>query len=238
MYFDLHAHIIPYVDDGAKSVKEALEMLDILKDQGVSAVAATPHFYAYREGSFEKYCERIDAAYKELLEHKPGDLPQIIKGCEVHYFKGMSRFDLINQLCIGDSKYILVELPYRTITDKIIDEIINLKLYCGLIPILAHIERYSKIDGFDKVLKIINEGFAIGQVNAYSLLKFSTRRQTLRLLEYGYATIIAGDSHSTKGKPPLIAQALQIAQKRLPEKTYKNILSTSEKILNEVRSEN
>ncbi len=235
MYIDVHAHILPRVDDGAQSRHEALALLNMLKNQSVTAVAATPHFYASREKTFEEYCARIENAYKSLLEAADDSMPEILLGSEVHFFSGMSSFAEIHKLCIGNSKYILIELPYKTVSDKTADEIIELNLSRGLTPILAHIERYKSFDGYEKVISLIREGFAIGQVNAYSLLRLKSRKTTLKLLKENCATLIAGDCHSVDGNPPRIGEALEFTKRKLGDEFFEKTLCENERIYKEIR---
>lgn len=53
---DFHSHVLPGIDDGSDCVEESLEMLHTAKNQGVSTMLATPHFYASRcfSGSFSR----------------------------------------------------------------------------------------------------------------------------------------------------------------------------------------
>lgn len=238
MYIDVHAHILPHVDDGAKNREESLAMLKMLKAQGVMAVAATPHFYASREKSFEEYLVRIESSYNALNAAKTEDLPEVHLGSEVHFFSGISSFGELAKLCIGNSKYILIELPYKKISDKTINEIVEISLSRGLVPILAHIERYRRFEGFDKVKKLIEEGFAIGQVNAYSFLRFKYRKSTLKLLRDGYAKLIAGDCHSPELNPPKIEKALALINKKLGQQFLDELHLYNDGIYKEIRGIN
>ena len=116
---------------------------------------------------------------------------------------------------MGNSKYILVELPYRSISSRIINEITELNLNRGLTVVLAHIERYQKFDGYDALLKLISDGFALGQVNAYSFLHLRTRRKVLNLVKNGYVSFIASDCHSAEHNPPRINEAFAVILKKL-----------------------
>ncbi len=235
MYIDIHSHILPHVDDGAKSREESIGMLKMLKEQGVLAVAATPHFYASREKSFEEFLVRRESSYNALKSVVSNDLPEIFLGSEVHFFSGISSFTELEKLCMGNSKYILIELPYKKISDKTVNEIIEINLSRGLTPILAHIERYRRFEGFEKVKQLIRDGFAIGQVNAYSLLRFKYRKSTLRLLGDGYARLIASDCHSPEYNPPKIERALTLIGKRLGKDFCDQLLSTNDGIYKEIR---
>lgn len=235
MYIDIHAHILPAVDDGAKNIDESLSLLKMLKAQNVGAVAVSPHFYPRRENSVAEYKERICSSYERLISQKPADLPEVYLGCEVHYFKGISRFSDISQLSIGKSNYILIEFPYREITSSMANEIVELNLNHGLIPILAHIERYRGFAGFEHILKLIDDGFARGQVNAYSLLEFKARRTTLKLIKNGFVSFVASDCHSVDEIPPRIDEALRKIEKKCGQNVLKTLTQNSKELYNKIK---
>lgn len=214
MYIDFHTHILPAVDDGAKSFEESLKMLKMLKAQGVDAAALSPHFYPSLESSVEEYRERIVPVFEKFKEAVKDIYPELFLGCEVHLFHGISTFSALESLCIGESKYILIELPYRRISSKTVDDIIDLALSRKVVPILAHIERYRKYENYDRLLSLISEGYALGQINAYSLLRFKSRHAACRLIKDGYVSFIASDAHSADNNPPRIDEALRFVEKK------------------------
>ncbi len=235
MYIDIHAHILPAVDDGAKNIDESLSLLKMLKSQKVGAVAVSPHFYPRRENSIAEYKERILNSYHRLISQKSDDLPEIYLGSEIHFFKGISRFSDISELCIGKSNYILIEFPYRAITPSMANEIAELNLNHGIIPILAHIERYRSFEGFEHILKLIDDGFALGQVNAYSLLELKARRATIRLIRDGFVSFVASDCHSVDEIPPQIEAALGRISKKCGEEKLKELLKNNQELYNKIK---
>ena len=92
--FDVHCHILPGIDDGSKNVQMSLDMLKMSAEQGVEGIIFTPHFYADMN-SPEKFFDKRSKALAEL-ESGLGNLSKVPKyavGAEVHYFRGMSRYD-------------------------------------------------------------------------------------------------------------------------------------------------
>ncbi|MBQ5810139.1 MAG: capsular polysaccharide biosynthesis protein, partial [Clostridia bacterium] len=77
MNFDIHSHLIPNIDDGAQSIAESAKMLQILKDEGVDNILATPHFYPSRS-SLDSFLAKRSASFDALAAEAEGkDLPAI-----------------------------------------------------------------------------------------------------------------------------------------------------------------
>lgn len=235
MYIDIHSHILPNVDDGSKSIEESLAMLKMLKKQDVSAVVLSPHFYPSAETSVEEYKDRTISSYKKLCNAAKDIFPELYLGSEVYYFSGMAMFENIKDLCIHNSKYILIELPYRKVSSRTVNDIIELNLSRGLVPILAHIERYRHFEGFNRILSLISNGYALGQMNAYTPLNFKTRRIAHKLIKGGYISFIASDSHSQDKNPPRIRESLSFIEKKIGRSFAENLRKNSFDILNEIR---
>ena len=235
MYIDIHTHILPNVDDGAKSAEESLRMLSLLKQQGVNAVVLTPHFYPQSETSIEEYRERIYRHYTAFKNVAADFFDEILLGSEVLFFEGISTVPEISSLCIDHSKYILIELPYDKISSCTVNEIIELNLNCGLMPILAHIERYRRLENYESVLSLISDGYALGQVNAYSFLHLKTRGAVCRLVKDGYVQFVASDAHSVGGIPPRIEEAFTVINRKLGSDTADKLRNNSRNFYEELR---
>ncbi len=214
-FLDMHAHVLPNVDDGAKDLDAALALLRAQQAQGVDAVAATPHFYA-AQVRLESYLQTTRARYEQLREVcRAQALPELFLGYEVLYFRHMASSGVLPQLTLGGSRYLLLELPYRVELDEtVVEEIVSIRLNCDLIPILAHLERFASQDGFSQILGLIDEGYAEAQINAASLLQWGSRNLCLRLWNNGYIRYLASDAHSMKHRPPALQQAMQTLEKK------------------------
>lgn len=137
---DFHCHILPEMDDGAKSPIESVQMLEILYRQNVTGCILTPHFYL-EENSVEQFLKRREKSYAKLNSYigNRQDLPEMVEGAEVYFCHRLYQVSQIEKLKIGASNYILIELPYYTkIKRAIIDEIKLFQDYTGLSVILAH----------------------------------------------------------------------------------------------------
>lgn len=231
--YDLHSHILPALDDGARNIEETKKLISTLKSQGVCGSVATPHFFANIR-SIEKVVKERDRCFAKTTEIIGTDYP-LVAGFEVRVFNGISRCEDLQLLKIGNSKYILLELPFgENITERTIEEIVSMSLTHGLMPIMAHIERYMYCNGFEKLCELIHDGFAIGQINASSFNHVLMRKKLCNLISNGLATVVASDTHSLNHRPPQFDVAKRVIEKRLSEKTYKTLCNNSQKIFKEI----
>ena len=143
MLTDVHSHILPGMDDGSTGVEMSLEMLRREASAGISRVIATPHFYA-RYDDPAVFLEARAQAERQLrreLEVNPG-FPEITVGAEVHFFPGISHSDVLKALTIGGKRCILIEMPDSPWTDSMYRELEKMPERQGLIPVVAHVDRY------------------------------------------------------------------------------------------------
>ena len=234
MFFDIHSHILPDVDDGAKTLEESLELLKALKEQGVTAVLATPHFYPQEDNLIE-FKAKCNKAFSLLnIEAQNKDLPIILKGSEMLYFKGISESTSLKELCLNNSNYLLLELVDKIITPSLFDEIINLSNNLGIIPIIAHIERYYKAKNYSKFLKFIKEHNILTQVNANAFFIPSYKRVIKKLFKMDIVNFIASDTHSPSFRPPMINDALNFIEEKFGKDIKNKLIANSNNLYIEV----
>jgi len=226
MLLDIHSHILPEIDDGSSSMKESLTLMSMQKEQGADAIIATPHFYAEYCDLYE-YTQHAQETFDQLKKNASDEMPELFLGYEVKYFKGISENELTNRLTLGNTEYILVEMPYTRISDKMLDDIGAISLNLGLTPILAHVDRYISFPGFQNVIKLIDDGYAKAQINADSILYGSNKRKSLKLISDGYISYLGSDTHSVSERPPRINEFLQRLKKKLGPSYFENIENNS-----------
>lgn len=238
-YLDIHAHILPQVDDGARDMETAIKLLEMFKEQGVTDVVATPHFYPDTDNA-EEFAEIVKDAYSKLKEeilHK--DLPDVFLGCELRYFRGIGKSKSIKQFVISGTRYLLLELPYGAdITKTVLQDIIDINEVQGTVPIIAHIERYCKVKGYKKLLKLVSDGYAKAHINAGAIVSKETVRVSLKLIKCGYISYLASDTHSPEHRPPLIKQALDVIADKIGRSTANRLIINSNKLLEEIEAAN
>ena len=211
---DFHSHFLPKMDDGAKSIEESLEMLRISRLSGVDTIVSTSHCYAFDGNEdIQKFLRHREAAYSAVsaaIAGKEDEYPEIVLGCEVHLVPNLSTFPDLPKLCIGDTDYILVEMPSSDWKDEHFEELYYIT-NLGLKPIIAHIDRYFSME------KKFEELFSLKllfQANAEAFISRSTRKKLLPLFERDALHIVGSDMHNLTSRPPNLAKAYSVIEKK------------------------
>ena len=230
---DLHSHILPEMDDGSKSVEMSHAMLDLMGQQGVRTVIATPHFYASRDLP-EAFLERRERAVGLLGDRKPGQ-PQVLFGAEVAYFDGMGRSEqVLRQLQLGDSGLLLVEMPFGEWNKRIVREICDLPLQTGLTPVLAHVDRYRGRDQLPRAMEEMLDCGVLFQCNAEPFLQFGSRGWALKLVKMGAVHFLGSDAHNLTTRKPNLGDAARVIEKKLGGEALADLMAFShEQLLGE-----
>lgn len=215
-FIDIHSHIVPDVDDGSPNLEVSLEMLNIAYKEGIRKIIATPHFHPGKSMIEYELLKEKFLQFKEAAKSIHPDM-KLYLGREVYYTSDV--LDFIEQgsnLTMGQNKYILVEYSPRTDYNYIRISINNL-IQAGLIPIVAHIERYGcMVDDLDRVEELRDMG-AVIQVNAASILGQTGRtikKYTKALLKNGYVDLVATDAHSAGSRAPRISECADYIVKK------------------------
>ena len=202
--FDFHTHILPGIDDGSRDVEESLAMIGELSRQGVSGIAATPHFYA-NQSSPEHFLAKRKTAWDQLRPHLLAETPEIRLGAEIQYFEGLHRYCGLEQFCIEGTKLLLIEMPQCTWTTRMVSTILEVSTREDIVVLLAHIERYLPYRN-ERSIKAFRERGVLMQA---STSFFLTRRWTaMRMLRKGQIHLLGTDAHNMDTRRPNLEQAL------------------------------
>lgn len=213
MIIDIHSHIIPSVDDGAKSLDESLALLKMLKAQGVDSVVATPHFNE-TDTDIQSYKKKISDGFSKIGAFD--NIPEVFLGCEFRYFRGISNSGLAEQFCLGNSNYILVELPYADISLSALQEIEKLHYNNGLRPILAHIDRYVSFKNYNELISFLQNSDVLAQINANSVYCEKHKRNAIKLMNMGIVNFVGSDTHSVNHRPPNMDKFFEVGKRKFP----------------------
>ena len=210
---DWHSHILPQMDDGSANVTESISMIEMQMSQGVDTVIATPHFYANDE-SVEAFLERRHKAWDELKSQLPENAPQIRLGAEVKYYQGISRLEKLRDLRIEGTRLLLLEMPMMAWTEYTIRELVEMSGKSDIKVILAHIERYLRLQK-QSVWERLYESGILMQINASFLTGCISGRKAVSLLRKGDVHFIGSDCHNMTSRAPQIGKAFEILEKKL-----------------------
>lgn len=199
---DLHSHLLPGVDDGSRAIEQSVRVLGELAAQGVTDICLTPHL---RSAQVEAGPPELhDRAFASLRAQAPS-APRLHRGAEVMLDRPLAVDpDRIRRVTLGGTRYLLVEFS-RMVAFETVSIALTRILETGLIPLLAHPERYRCCTP-EAVARWRAVGAAM-QVDGPTLVTSRTRGQRARdLVAAGLADIIAGDNH---GDDRSIAQGYQ-----------------------------
>lgn len=233
-FIDIHSHILPGNDDGARDMDESLRILWDASKAGVKRIVATPHVF------MENISSVLDAAEKsfETLKvetTKQGIDVELFLGAEVLLGAGLAEeVKRDKRLTIGGcGKYILVEMPFFEIPVYAGKTIFDL-LVSGVTPVWAHPERCPEvIDDFKSVCYYTDNGVKL-QINSGSLAgKYgrSVKRAAVNLVENGLAHIMASDTHRAGGDETLLKGFIRLEEICGREKALEMCFSAPSEII-------
>lgn len=201
---DFHSHILPGVDDGPETVEQSLYMLRSSFLQGVDAIVSTSHFYANDEYP-QDFLKRRNAAMIQLqaaMLFSAEIYPEVILGSEVLYFPGISEAEGIEQLRIEHTRSILIEPPMAPWSENMLDEIKQLGKNFGLIPIIAHVDRYMTMLKDPSLIDRVRKRNLVVQVNGSYFLNPKSQEAAIKNLKAGNIQLIGSDCHNLDSRPP------------------------------------
>ena len=230
---DMHSHILPGIDDGCRTPQESVAVLKKMRNDGVTKIFATPHFYHSR-GPVEEFLACRQASEEVLraaLAEESQPVPAICCGAEVAYFSGIADFEELSQLCLGKSRFLLLELPFAPWSGQIVRDVGNLCLQ-GFVPILAHFERYGGVQDRTMVRKIL-EFEPLVQMNAGRLLDVWKGRGARSALKRDAVHLLGSDCHGLERRPPQLGQAIALLEKKKMHTELARIEALSNEIFRE-----
>lgn len=196
---DIHTHILPGLDDGARDMEDSLSMAALALKSGVHTLVATSHANTggfFKEYSIEEYLQRLEAFRKALDEVK---LPlRVFSGMEIYMTREVPRMIREGRLLsLNQTGYFLTEFSFG-IEQEEMDEMLHDLMELGVTPVIAHPERYRCVQESESgIAKWKNRGCLL-QVNRGSIFgRFgSGAKQCVdRLLDQHMVTCIASDAH-------------------------------------------
>lgn len=208
---DLHTHILPGVDDGVKTMDDALAFARVAAEDGVRTIVATPH---YRDGFYINARTDIVAGVAALRARltEAGIGIEVLPGAEIHVCA-----DLVERVRAGhattladNGKTVLFELSMSQYPVDLDNFVFRMRL-AGLQVLFAHPERIRYFqDDIRRYESVIRQG-AFGQITTGSvtgLFGSDVERFSEELVKKRLVHVMASDAHNTRGRPPVLTAAL------------------------------
>tara|TARA_Y100001970_G_scaffold21626_3_gene24742 strand:- start:8286 stop:9074 length:789 start_codon:yes stop_codon:yes gene_type:complete len=233
---DFHNHIIPNLDDGSKSVEMSINMIKEAYNQGITDIINTVHYQhpkmENKNTSYDFIIDKINEFQKIADNH---NIQIKIHAASEVFFKFNLTEILDNPITtFGNGKYMLIEFQRLSFPKGYEDEIFKLQLK-GIIPIIAHPERYRGIQtDINLAKKWIDKGYLI-QIDCASIIGGfgkETQKTAIDLLENGYCHLIGSDAHNDKNRNFLLKDTLIMVQNIIGKDSTSVIINNSKKILN------
>jgi protein-tyrosine phosphatase len=197
---DVHSHLMPGVDDGARSLEEALEAVRLFREAGVTRLATTPHLdgsLTERPAALEARLAELDQAWARLCAGVGEAGPALLRGTEVKLDTPYA--DLGDpRIRLGGTRFVLVEFPFLAVPPRSVEALEAIWAE-GWIPVVAHPERYDSGRVPLELAAAWRRAGGYLQVNSGSLLGRygpAAARLARRLLEKGLVDLLASDYHS------------------------------------------
>lgn len=232
---DLHSHILPDVDDGARSLEDSLAMAELAVAEGITHILATPH---HQNGKFMNYkkdiIEKVSILQKELDNRQ---IPlTVFPGQEVRLHGEILAGIQSDEILFVDEeeRYVLVEFPTMSIPHYAESLFFQL-MQEGIIPIIVHPERNQVIMDDPNVLLDFVEKGALAQVTASSYVgKFGKDIAKLseQLIEANLVHILASDAHNTRGRAFLMKEAFEKLHSDFDEEKVSQFKNNAKHIVN------
>lgn len=232
-YVDIHSHILPGIDDGAREEEDTRQLLQAELEEGVTTIIATPHFDM--ESNFrnlEKIPEKLELT-KKIAAELSDDLT-IYSGCEILFSQGV--IDMLKQdqiPTLAGTGYVLVEF-YPSESHKEIYHAMRDIIQTGKTPVLAHVERYETFIRHPEYVRDIIQLGAYIQMNTRSLMggRFDKRTRFCKsMVKEGMVHFLGSDCHNMEHRPPRMEKTAQIIEKIAGQQRMDRLTSENARIL-------
>ena len=214
---DLHCHILPGIDDGARDLSVSLAMARAFVADDVQVVACTPHILP---GLYHNSGSQIIHAVGELQAKldEEGIALRLVSGADNHitpqFVAGLRSGHLLS---LSNSRYVLVEPPHHVAPVRLADLFFDI-MVAGYVPILTHPERLTWIKQHYPMVEQLSRSGVLMQITAGSLAGAFGRNAQYwgeRMLDEGLVQILATDAHNVERRPPNLGMGRELAARRV-----------------------
>lgn len=230
---DIHSHILPNIDDGAKNIQETLQLLREAQQVGFQAIVSTSH---YMEGYYETNVPEREMWIKVIYEkgQEENIKTKLYLGNEIYLSENIVKLlEEGKASTINDTSYVLFEMPLNVEPLNLYNVIYEMQEN-KLIPILAHPERYSFVQQNPELIYDLIEKGVYMQSNYASILGYyGAKAQVIvkKLLENNMVHFLGSDVHRKNTIYPKIPEILVKIEKIVGKEEVKKLTTTNPKLV-------
>jgi len=197
-FIDIHNHILPGIDDGAKTVEDSINLIKGFSDIGVKKFIATPHImHNYYPNDYDTIHAAHDKLKNKLLSE---DMEEITLDVAAEHMIDSNFDKLLEQEKVMPlrNNYLLIEMSYLQPPINFDEAILNIAAH-RYFPILAHPERYSFLHLDSSKFQKYKKNGILFQMNLLSLGQFygkDVQKKAHKLLQNGLVDYVASDIHN------------------------------------------
>ncbi|MGX7075320.1 tyrosine-protein phosphatase [Globicatella sanguinis] len=205
MLVDIHSHLLPGVDDGAKDIENSIELAQVAVSEGVEHLILTPHHY---NNQYVNHKYDVIKATEELqrIYDRAGINLKVYPSQEIRI-----HHDLLDNILYKDDylsldargKYYLIEMPTKSVPDYALD-LLKEMIQQGMVPVIAHPERNHAFAKDIRLLYQFIEAGCLSQVTSHSYIGFygeKLRKISQEMIEHNLIHIISSDAHHLEYRP-------------------------------------
>lgn len=213
---DVHCHILPGLDDGARDIQESLAMAQAAIEEGITHIVATPHASNEYAFNFTRVLQ-----LREQLQRLVGDRLILASGCDFHV--NLENLEALRadapRFCINQRNYLLIEFSEYSVAPTMNHTLHDLQLM-GLRPVITHPERNAILQAQPGRLAAFVQIGCFVQVTASSLTgAFGPKSQedALRWITEGLVHFVASDAHNMRWRPMTLLPAYEAVREKFGE---------------------
>lgn len=232
---DLHCHILPGIDDGAKNLEESLAMAKMAVEQGITHIACTPHHLSRKyNNNWDDVIRRV----RELQYHidQEGIPLELYEGQEVHLDEQIiPQLKEKNIITLDLSeKYFLLEFPTNEMPIYA-ESLIQQMIFMNKIPIIVHPERQKQFMEDPNLMIDYIEMGCLFQLTAPSLCGHfgkKIKKASEIMIDHNLVHMIASDAHNTTTRPFMMQEAFDIVRRHYGKEVYHHLKKAAVSVVN------
>ena len=228
-YVDIHANLLPdlpAVGGGCLTPEAAVQRAAVFRDSNINLAVAAP-FYSGTSEAPADFLRRRDEAIEQMSECAAP--MRLVGGAVLPFAYCVENPRELKQFVLGDSGYLLIDLPDAKVTPEFCEEVSRLRIVSGLCPIAVDIDRFYAGWTPEDWVMLRQTGMLL-QISVNGLLNPDYRKLSLYLLANQYAHFIATGSRNP-AQPLHFTEAMRIVQRSLPASNYRRVKNNAGMLL-------